>query len=135
MPSMSLCGLVLFCSGWACFSISAIVSESPIISPNRVKATVTDRKTRIERTGFRRSAAQTSGRKRIGPPAGRNACRRTASGQEAAARLSQSEHKPLKQLGAGQDEVKARYTLFIRRDGKTGFRPFSRASRVGLEFR
>ena len=39
-------------------SIVCMVALSPIISPNRVKATVTDRKVTIERTGLRRNAAE-----------------------------------------------------------------------------
>ena len=38
------------------------VAFSPIISPNRVKATITDSKVRIARVGLRRIAAQMSGR-------------------------------------------------------------------------
>src|SRR4051812_10771906 len=43
-------------------AISAKVAFSPNISPNRVKAIVTDRKVMKVRIGLRRNAAQTSGR-------------------------------------------------------------------------
>src|SRR6185437_5607311 len=78
-------------SAWARLRTISRVAFRPIINPNRLNATVTDRKTRADRTGFRRSAAQTSGKNRIAPSL-------LASSLPLDWRQARGRHKPLMRL-------------------------------------
>src|SRR6478752_6219353 len=61
-PVVSKRARVHILSAWARCAIMSMVAFRPIMSPNKVKATVTDRSVTPVRIGLRRSAAQMSGK-------------------------------------------------------------------------